>query len=52
VSDAEFRIGRVAFLRRMLAAPHVYLTVDAQHRGDETARANMSWELEALRFKK
>src|SRR5690242_4727036 len=47
-SDAEFRIGRAAFLRRMLAAGHVYLTADGQRRWDDGARANMSWELETL----
>jgi len=49
VSDAEFRVGRGAFLHRMLAAPHVYLTADGQRRWDDAARANMSWELDALR---
>jgi predicted metal-dependent HD superfamily phosphohydrolase len=48
-SEAEFRIGRVAFLCRMVAAPHVYLTASGQQRWDETARANMSWELDTLR---
>jgi predicted metal-dependent HD superfamily phosphohydrolase len=48
-SDAEFRIGRVAFLSRMLAAPHVYLTTNGQRRWDEAARENMTWELNALR---
>jgi len=48
VSEAEFRIGRVAFLRRMLAAPHVFLTTNGQRRWDEAARANMTWELDAL----
>jgi predicted metal-dependent HD superfamily phosphohydrolase len=47
-SEAEFRIGRVAFLRRMLAAPHVYLTANGQRRWDDAARANMTWELDAL----
>jgi len=49
VSEAEYRIGRVAFLGRMLAAPHVYLTRNGQRRWDDTARANMTWELDALR---
>lgn len=48
VSEAEFRIGRAAFLRRMLGAPHVYLTTDRQQRWDDAARANMERELEAL----
>jgi predicted metal-dependent HD superfamily phosphohydrolase len=48
-SDAEFRLGRVGFLRRMLAAPHVYLTADGQRRWDQAARANMTWELDTLR---
>ena len=48
-SDVQFRIGRVAFLRRMLAASHVYLTAYGQRRWDDAARANMTWELDALR---
>lgn len=48
-SDAQFRVGRVAFLRRMLAAPHVYLTANGQRRWEDAARANMTWELDALR---
>ena len=48
-TDAEFRMGRVAFLRRMLATPHVYLTDNGQRRWDEAARANMTWELDTLR---
>lgn len=52
-SDAEYRSGRTAFLRRMLAAPHVYLTADAQRQWDDAARANMTWELDTLpHFKK
>lgn len=47
-SDGEFRIGRVVFLRRMLAEPHVFLTETAQRRWDSAARANMAWELERL----
>jgi predicted metal-dependent HD superfamily phosphohydrolase len=47
-SDAEFRLGRVAFLRRVLAAPHVYLSENGQRRWDEAARANMVFELETL----
>ena len=49
VSDAKFRIGRGAFLRRMLASAHVYLTAEGQQRWDEAARSNMSWELDVLR---
>jgi predicted metal-dependent HD superfamily phosphohydrolase len=41
-SDAEFRIGRVAFLSRMLAAPHVYLTTNGQRRWDRTHRVGRS----------
>ena len=48
VSDAQYRIGRAAFLRGMLGAPHVYLTELGQRRSDEAARANMTWELETL----
>jgi len=47
-TDAQFRIGRGAFLARMLAAPHVFLTAEGQRRGDDSARANMTWELAAL----
>lgn len=47
-SDAEFRIGRVAFLRRMLTTPHVYLSANGQRRWDDAARANMTFELNAL----
>jgi predicted metal-dependent HD superfamily phosphohydrolase len=47
-SDAAFRIGRVEFLRGMLAAPHVYLTGVAQQRWDQAARANMAWEVGEL----
>jgi predicted metal-dependent HD superfamily phosphohydrolase len=48
VSDAEFRIGRVTFLRRMLAGRHVYLSADGRQRWDAAACANMTWELNAL----
>ena len=51
-SDAEYRTGRIAFLHRMLAAPHVYLTADAQKRWDDAARANMTWEVDTLRHLK
>jgi predicted metal-dependent HD superfamily phosphohydrolase len=47
-SDSAFRIGRIAFLRRMLAAAHVYLTADGQRRWDAAARANMTRESETL----
>jgi predicted metal-dependent HD superfamily phosphohydrolase len=45
VTAAEFRVGRIAFLRRMLGTPNVYLTADARQRWDDAARANMTWEL-------
>lgn len=48
VSEAEYRIGRIAFLGRMLAAPHVYLSPSRQEQWDDAARANMTWELETL----
>ncbi|HEY2376068.1 MAG TPA: hypothetical protein VGH98_08850 [Gemmatimonadaceae bacterium] len=48
-SDAEFRIGRVVFLSRVLAAPHVYLTANGQRRWNQAARDNMLWELDTLR---
>jgi predicted metal-dependent HD superfamily phosphohydrolase len=47
-SEAAFRIGRLEFLRGILAAPQVYLTSAAQQRWDQAARANMAWEIGEL----
>lgn len=47
-SETAFRIGRLEFLRGMLAAPHVYLSRAAQQRWDQAARANMAWEIREL----
>jgi predicted metal-dependent HD superfamily phosphohydrolase len=47
-SEAAFRIGRLEFLRGMLAAPHVYVTSAARQRWDLAARANMAWEISEL----
>ena len=47
-TDAQFRIGRTEFLRRMLAMPHVFLTVEGRRRWDAVARDNMAWEVEQL----
>jgi predicted metal-dependent HD superfamily phosphohydrolase len=47
-SDPAFRIGRLAFLCDMLAAPHVYLTSIARQRWEQAARANMTWEIGEL----
>lgn len=47
-SEAAFRIGRLEFLRGVLAAPHVYLTSAAQERWDQAARDNIAWEISEL----
>ena len=47
-SEEQFRLGRAAFLRRMLAGPHIFLTKARQRRCDDAARANIVWELEAI----
>ena len=47
-ADTLFRLGRVKFLRGMLASPHVYLSSSAQERWDGIARDNMAWELRQL----
>jgi len=44
-TEAQFRIGRTEFLHRMLAMPHIFLTAEGRHRWDETARANLAWEI-------
>jgi predicted metal-dependent HD superfamily phosphohydrolase len=44
-SDTFFRVGRVKFLRGMLAAPQVYLSAKRREQWDRAARENMAWEL-------
>jgi predicted metal-dependent HD superfamily phosphohydrolase len=48
VPDAEFRRGRAAFLRRLLARPTLYATGAGRARHESGARANLAAELEAL----
>jgi predicted metal-dependent HD superfamily phosphohydrolase len=47
-TEAQFRIGRMEFLRRMLAMPNVFLTVEGRRRWDDAARANIAWEISEL----
>ena len=47
-TEAQFRIGRTEFLRRMLAMPHIFLTAEGRRRWDEMARANLAWEVAEL----
>jgi len=47
-SDTFFRVGRVKFLRGMLAAPHVYLSQKGREQWDAAARENMTWEIAQL----
>jgi predicted metal-dependent HD superfamily phosphohydrolase len=47
-SDAAFRIGRLDFLRRLLAAPHVYLTPEGRRRWDAAAHRNLEWEMDQI----
>jgi predicted metal-dependent HD superfamily phosphohydrolase len=47
-TEAQFRIGRTEFLRRMLAMPHVFLTAEGRGRWDDAARANIAWEITEL----
>jgi predicted metal-dependent HD superfamily phosphohydrolase len=47
-TDAQFRIGRTEFLRRMLGMPHVFLTVEGRRRWDVAARDNLAWEIAEL----
>jgi predicted metal-dependent HD superfamily phosphohydrolase len=48
VPDAEFRRGRAAFLRRLLARPAIYATDAGRAQHEARARANLAAELEAL----
>ena len=47
-SDTFFRVGRVKFLRGMLAAPHIYLSAIGRERWERVARENIAWEIEEL----
>ena len=47
-SEARFRIGRLEFLYKTAAMEHIFLTAHAQDRWDETARANLAWEIHSL----
>ncbi|MDB4888395.1 MAG: hypothetical protein JWL61_250 [Gemmatimonadetes bacterium] len=47
-TDAQFRVGRMEFLRRMLAMPHVFLTGEGRRRWDGAARDNLAWEVAEL----
>jgi predicted metal-dependent HD superfamily phosphohydrolase len=48
VSDADFRAGRVAILRDLLAKPRLFHTAHAHERWEPTARANVGAELSRL----
>jgi len=47
-TEAAFTIGRLEFLRGVIGAPHIYRTPSAQQRWDESARANIAWEISEL----
>lgn len=48
VAEADFRRGRAAVLRDLLAKPSLFHTAAARDRWEETARANVSRELAGL----
>jgi predicted metal-dependent HD superfamily phosphohydrolase len=48
VSDEDFRAGRAAILRRLLALPHLFRTVYGQEHWEQLARRNVGTELELL----
>lgn len=48
-TDAKFRMGRLEFLERALAAPRLFITPEASRRWDARARENIGWEIERLR---
>ena len=48
VSDEEFAAGRAAVLRDLLAKPTLFHTAVARSRWEESARANVSREIEEL----
>lgn len=49
VSEAEYRVGRKAFLDRLAATPHIFLTVAGRRRWEAAARENIGREVAALR---
>lgn len=48
VPEPQFRSGRRAILERFLARPRLYFTEEMGRRFEETARANLAWEVERL----
>ena len=48
VSDEDFAAGRAAVLRDLLAKPTLFHTAVARSRWEESARANVSREIEVL----
>ena len=48
VPDADFRAGRAAILRDLLAKPHLFHTAYARERWEAAARANVERELVVL----
>jgi predicted metal-dependent HD superfamily phosphohydrolase len=46
--DAEYRVGRCAFLRSMLARPRVFSTLSVRETFETTARHNLAIELSSL----
>jgi predicted metal-dependent HD superfamily phosphohydrolase len=48
VSDSEFRAGRAAVLRNLLAKPTLFHTATARSRWETSARANVARELDDL----
>lgn len=48
VPEPDFRAGRAAVLRQLLALPALYRTPAARARFDAAARANLTAELEGL----
>ncbi len=48
VPDTEFRVGRAAVLRALVARPNLFSTDDGRARWEETARTNVTAELAEL----
>jgi predicted metal-dependent HD superfamily phosphohydrolase len=48
VTDADWRAGRAALLRRFIARPAIYATKTARDRWERRARANLVAELATL----
>lgn len=48
-TDAQFRIGRLAFLERTLASARLFITREASQRWDARARENIAWEIQQLK---